>query len=149
MSPPSLPGDTITWPLGGNAVYLQSGSYLASPGSIDIDSKWGGAKTFFSKEGLFMLRCSGHGDLVVSSDGAVQAIDLAAGQRDTVDTGHMVGWGEGISDEVGKVGNWKSTMLSGGGLVVELTGPGRIDLQTRSPENFIDWLAPKLPANRS
>ena len=146
---PSLPGDIITWPLGGNTVYLQSGSYLASPGSIDIDSKWGGAKTFFSKEGLFMLKCSGHGDLVVSSYGAVQAIDLAAGQRYTVDTGHMVGWDEGVSYEVRKVGNWKSTMLSGEGLVVELTGPGRIYLQTRSPENFIDWLAPKLPANRS
>jgi uncharacterized protein (TIGR00266 family) len=94
---PSLPGDIITWPLSGNTVYLQSGSYLASPGSIDIDSKWGGAKTFFSKEGLFMLKCSGHGDLVVSSYGAVQAIDLAAGQRYTVDTGHMVGWDEGVN----------------------------------------------------
>jgi uncharacterized protein (TIGR00266 family) len=146
---PSLPGDIITWPLSGNTVYLQSGSYLASPGSIDIDSKWGGAKTFFSKEGLFMLKCSGHGDLVVSSYGAVQAIDLAAGQRYTVDTGHMVGWDEGVNYEVRKVGNWKSTMLSGEGLVVELTGPGRIYLQTRSPENFIDWLAPKLPGNRS
>ena len=146
---PSLPGDIITWPLGGNTVYLQSGSYLASPGSIDIDSKWGGAKTFFSKEGLFMLKCSGHGDLVVSCYGAVQAIDLAAGQRYTVDTGHMVGWDEGVSYEVRRVGNWKSTMLSGEGLVVELTGPGRIYLQTRSPENFIDWLAPKLPGNRS
>lgn len=28
---PALPGDIITWPLSGNTVYLQSGSYLASP----------------------------------------------------------------------------------------------------------------------
>ena len=146
---PSLPGDIIRWPLTGNTVYLQSGSYLASPGSIDIDSKWGGAKTFFSKEGLFMLKCSGHGDLVVSSYGAVQALDLVAGQSYTVDTGHMVGWDESVTYEVKKVGNWKSTMLSGEGLVVNLTGPGRIYLQTRSPENFIDWLAPKLPTQRS
>jgi uncharacterized protein (AIM24 family) len=41
---PSLPGDIIIWPLTGNTVYLQSGSYLASPETIDIDSKWGGAK---------------------------------------------------------------------------------------------------------
>jgi uncharacterized protein (TIGR00266 family) len=69
---PALPGDVITWPLTGNTVYLQSGSYLAAPGSIDVDSKWGGSKTFFSKEGLFMLKCSGVGDLVVSSYGAIQ-----------------------------------------------------------------------------
>ena len=64
---PALPGDIITWPIGDTPVYLQSGSYLASSGSVDIDSKWGGAKTFFSKEGLFMLKCSGGGDLVVST----------------------------------------------------------------------------------
>ncbi|MDC3332398.1 TIGR00266 family protein [Ilumatobacter sp.] len=146
---PALPGDIITWPLTGNTVYLQSGSYLASSESIDIDSKWGGAKTFFSKEGLFMLKCSGVGDLVVSSYGAVQAVDLAAGQSYTVDTGHMVGWNEGVSYEVKKVGNWKSTMLGGEGLVVHLTGPGRVYIQTRSPENFVDWLVPKLPTQRS
>lgn len=146
---PALPGDIITWPLTGNTVYLQSGSYLASPGSIDIDTKWGGAKTFFSKEGLFMLKCSGVGDLLVSSYGAVQAVDLVAGQRYRVDTGHMVGWEEGITYEVKKVGGWKSTMLSGEGLVVNLTGPGRIYLQTRSPSSFIDWLVPKLPTQRS
>ena len=146
---PSLPGDVITWPLSGNTVFLQSGSYLASPDSIEIDSKWGGAKTFFSKEGLFMLKCSGRGELVVSSYGAVQAIDLQPGQSYTVDTGHMVGWDEGVSYEVRKVGNWKSTVLGGEGLVVDLTGPGRIYIQTRSPQNFIDWLVPKLPTQRS
>ena len=146
---PALPGDIISWPLTGNTVFLQSGSYLAAPGTIDIDSKWGGAKTFFSKEGLFMLKCTGHGELLVSSYGAVQAIDLAAGQTYRVDTGHMVGWDEGITYEVKKVGKWKSTMLSGEGLVVHLTGPGRAYLQTRSPSSFVDWLIPKLPTQRS
>ena len=63
--------------------------------------------------------------------------------------GYMVGWEEGITYEVKKVGGWKSTMLSGEGLVVNLTGPGRIYLQTRSPNSFIDWLVPKLPTQRS
>ncbi len=146
---PALPGDIITWPLTGNTVYLQSGSYLASPGTIDIDSKWGGAKTFFSKEGLFMLKCQGTGDLIVSSSGAVHAVDLVEGQTYTVDTGHMVGWEEGVGYNVKKVGNWKSTMLSGEGLIVELTGPGRVYIQTRSPSSFIDWIVPKLPTQRS
>ena len=97
---PALPGDIIMWPITDKTVYLQSGSYLASPESIDIDSKWGGAKTFFSREGLFMLKCTGTGDLVVSSYGAVHAVDLAPGQSYTVDTGHMVGWEEGVGYEV-------------------------------------------------
>ena len=146
---PALPGDVITWPLQGNTVFLQSGSYLAAPGSIDVDSKWGGAKTFFSREGLFMLKCSGVGDLIVSSYGAIHAVDLQPGQTYVVDTGHMVGWDEHVTYEVQRVGNWKSTMLGGEGLVVRLTGPGRCYVQTRSPNNFIDWLVPKLPTQRS
>ena len=88
---PALPGDIITWPVQGRTVYLQSGSYLASPETIDIDTKWGGAKTFFSKEGLFMLKCSGDGDLVVSSYGAIHTIDLAAGQSVRISTTEKAG----------------------------------------------------------
>jgi len=146
---PALPGDIVQWSLSSQTVYLQSGSYLASSMGIDIDSKWGGAKTFFSKEGLFMLKCTGSGDLLVSSYGAIVTVDLAPGQTYVVDTGHMVGWQEGVTYEVKKVGNWKSTMLGGEGLVVRLTGPGRVYVQTRSPENFIAWLTPKLPTQRS
>jgi uncharacterized protein (TIGR00266 family) len=146
---PALPGDIITWPLTGNTVFLQSGSYLASPDAIDVDTKWGGAKTFFSREGLFMLKCAGTGDLVVSSYGAIHAIDLAAGQQYVVDSGHMVGWEEAVTYEVRKAGNWKSTILGGEGLVVALTGPGRIYVQTRSQDSFLDWLIPKLPTQRS
>ena len=43
----------------------------------------------------------------------------------------------------------ESTVLGGEGLVVVLTGPGRIYLQTRSPEDFLGWLIPKLPTPRS
>lgn len=146
---PSLPGDVIVWPLTGKPVYVQSGSFLAAPSTIDVDSSWGGAKTFFSREGLIMLKCTGSGDLVVASYGAIHGIDLAPGQRYIVDTGHMVGWEEGVSYEVRKVGNWKSTMLSGEGFVVELTGPGRIYMQTRSPVSFLDWLIPKLPQQQN
>lgn len=146
---PALPGDIVTWPIRDEEVFLQSGSYLASPASIEIDSKWGGAKTFFSKEGLFMLRCAGSGELVVSSYGAIHAVDLQPGQSYTVDTGHMVGWEAGVTYAVRKVGNWKSTLMGGEGLVVDLTGPGRCYVQSRSPESFVDWLAPKLPTQRS
>jgi uncharacterized protein (TIGR00266 family) len=146
---PALPGDIVDWTLDGGTVYVQSGSYLASSADIEVDSKWGGSKTFFSREGLFMLKVQGTGNVLVSSYGAIQALDLQPGQVYTVDTGHMVGWSEGISYEVKKVGGWKSTLLSGEGLVCRLTGPGRIYLQTRSPDSFLEWLIPKLPTQRS
>lgn len=144
---PTLPGDVVVWPMQGQTVYLQSGAYLASAATIDIDTQWGGGKTFFSSEGLFVLKVAGQGDLLVASYGAIHAVDLEAGQSLTVDTGHMVGWSESVTYAVRKVGNWKSTFLSGEGLVCDLTGPGRIYLQTRSQDAFLSWLIPKLPSS--
>lgn len=146
---PSLPGDVIHLPLAGHTVFVQSGSYLACGTGIEVDTKWGGAKTFFSSEGLFMLKCTGTGDLILSSYGAVKTLDLAEGQTHIMDTGHMVAFSEGTGYEVQKVGGWKSTLLSGEGLVVKLTGPGRVWMQTRSPGSFIAWLVPQLPTQSS
>lgn len=142
---PPLPGDMAHWPLAGQTVFLQSGSYVASSAGVEVDTSWGGGKTFFSGEGLIVLKVSGTGDLVISSYGAIHSVDLEAGQQYTVDTGHMVGWSEGVTYEVHKSGGWKSTLLGGEGLVCTLTGPGRIYLQTRSPQDFISWLVPQLP----
>ena len=141
---PPLPGDVVAWPISGSLL-VQSGSFLASSAGIEVDTSWGGAKTFFSREGLFILRVSGQGDVVLSSYGAIHAVDLEPGQTFTVDTGHMVAWTEGVGYAVRKVGSWKSTFFSGEGLVCDLTGPGRIYLQTRSQDAFLGWLIPKLP----
>ena len=145
---PKLPGDIIHLPLSGGAMLVQSGSWIASEPGVDIDTKWGGAKTFFSGEGLFMLHCSGAGDMLVSSYGAIVERQLQPGEVYTVDTGHIVAFDEGVTYAVRKVGNWKSTILGGEGLVTDFTGPGRLLLQTRSSQELIDWLTVSLPFSR-
>ncbi len=142
---PALPGDMIVVHQDGErALLVQSGSYIASSMDIAVDTKWGGAKTFFASEGLFLLRCSGQGTLILSSYGAIHELRLAAGQRYTVDTGHLVAFDEGIGFTVRAVGGLKSTLFSGEGLVVDLTGPGRVLLQTRSTDAFLTWLIPQV-----
>ena len=42
-----------------------------------------------------------------------------------------------------------TTLLSGEGLVATFTGPGTLWLQTRSPADFVGWLIPQLPTQRS
>jgi uncharacterized protein (AIM24 family) len=61
----------------------------------------------------------------------------------------MVAFDDSMKYEVSKSGGWKSTLLSGEGFVVRLTGPGRFYMQTRAPESFIAWLVPQLPGNRA
>ncbi len=141
---PSLPGDIHDLELRGQTIYVQSGSYIASSPEIEIDTKWGGAKTFFSREGLFLLKISGTGKLFLSSYGAIHEINLETGQKYIVDTGHMVSFDEGVGYTVKKVGGFKSTLLSGEGLVCELTGPGKIMIQSRSEAAFLSWLIPHI-----
>ena len=142
---PSLPGDVWAVELNGQTIYAQSGAYMASSPDIEVNTKWGGAKTFFSKEGFFLLRISGTGTVFLSSYGAIHEIALESGQRYTVDTGHMVAFDEGVGYSVRRVGGIKSTLFSGEGLVCELTGPGKIMIQTRSADAFLSWLIPQLP----
>jgi uncharacterized protein (AIM24 family) len=66
-----------------------------------------------------------------------------------VDTDHIVGMDSSVQFKVEKSGSWKSTILGGEGLVCNLTGPGRILMQSRSVSAFVGWLSPKLPTKSS
>jgi len=145
-----LPGDMTLVPLDGSGtVLVQSGSWTASDPGVDVDSKWGGGKTFFSGEGLVLLRCTGSGDLLVSSYGAIRRLDLVAGEVLTLDTGHVVAFDDSVQYAVRKAGSWKSTILGGEGLVTDFTGPGRVWLQTRNASELVEWMISKLPSQRS
>ncbi len=149
MVAPPLPGDITSISLQNEKLMVQSGAYIASESGITIDTKWGGAKTFFASEGLIMLHCSGTGKLLLSSYGAIHELSLGQGQSITIDTGHLVAFSEGIGFKVKPIGGLKSTLFSGEGLVVDLAGPGRILMQTRSMDAFLSWLIPKLPKSNS
>ena len=145
MFAPALPGDIAHLRLNGETVFVQSGSYMASSPDIEVDTKWSGAKGFFSKEGLFLLRASGMGDLFLSSYGGIHEITLNPGQSYTIDTGHMVAFDSTIDYNVRKVGGLKSTLFSGEGLVASYSGTGRLFMQTRSEDAYLSWLIPQLP----
>jgi uncharacterized protein (TIGR00266 family) len=146
---PPLPGDIAVIEMHGETLMVQSGSYLASSEGITVDTKWSGAKTFFGSEGLIMLRISGVGTLIVSSYGAIHHMDLDAGEEYVVDTGHLVTFEEHLRFDVKKVAGWKSTLFSGEGLVIELEGPGKLTMQSRSQDSFLSWLIPQLPTEPS
>jgi uncharacterized protein (TIGR00266 family) len=144
----SLPGDIAELDVAGT-MYVQSGSYLGSSVDIDVDAKWGGAKTFFGGEGLVLLQCRGNGTLLLSSYGAIDRYDLGDGERLCVDTGHVVAFSDSVQFDVRRVGGIKSTLLSGEGMVVDLTGPGTVLLQTRSLGALEAWVRALIPTPSS
>ena len=147
---PSLPGDMMVMDVTDDApLMVQSGAYIAATEGLEVETKWSGAKTFFASEGAVMLRVTGRGQLVVASFGALDEWTLGPGETYTVDTGHLVTMTEGIGFDVRKVGGWKSTIFSGEGLVVDLTGPGTFTTQSRSQDAFLSWLIPRLPSSKT
>jgi len=141
---PTFQGDIVVHELSQSAVMLQSTAYLCGSPTIELDAKWGGAKTFFGGEGLIMLKASGTGLLAFNSFGAIKEIDVDG--EFIVDTGHIVAFEDGLTFNVTKFGGgWKSFLLGGEGLVCTFSGKGKLWIQTRNATGFGQLLGSKLP----
>lgn len=144
---PGAPGDIAAIELNNQSFYVQSSSYLAGDASLTVDTKWGGAKSFFGGEGLFVMLVQGRGLLLVSSFGAIHRKTLRPGERYVVDTGHLVAW-EGTTQYTlrkAAAGFFRS-MMSGEGIVAEFTGPGELLIQTRNLAALAGLLRPFFPS---
>jgi uncharacterized protein (TIGR00266 family) len=141
-------GDVKAIDVSRQGMVLQSGAYLASSPNVVTDTKWQGLKGFLSERDLVMLHISGPGSVWITTFGGIIEMDLQPGESLAVDTGHLVGFPDNMQFSVRRVGGWKSTFLSGEGLVTDLTGPGKIFLQTRHLPAFVNTLLPYLPSSR-
>jgi uncharacterized protein (TIGR00266 family) len=135
---PGPPGDLEHLALSGETVFLQGSSYVASTPEVTVETKWQGLmKGFFSGESLFLIRCSGTGDLWFNTYGAILEIDVSGDY--VVDTGHIVAFTDGLDYSVSKVGGYKSLFLSGEGFVCRFQGEGKVWIQSRKAPAFIWW----------
>lgn len=142
---PGAEGDLEVLEMNGQfPVFLSSGAFLAAPPSVQIDTKWQGARGFFSGAGLFLLQASGYGPLFFSAYGGIHAVDVGP-YGYTCDTGHVVGFTGGLNYTVNKVGGLKSLFFSGEGLVCTFTGQGRLWISTRNSSSLVNFLHPFRP----
>jgi uncharacterized protein (TIGR00266 family) len=148
---PPAPGDIAAIEMQNQAFYVQSSSYLAGDLGLQIDTSWGGSRSFFGGEGLFVLQVSGTGLLLVSSFGAIYRRRLAHGERYVVDTGHLVAWEGHMQYGLRKAAQagWLRSLVSGEGIVAEFMGPGEILIQTRNLEAFGSLLRAMFPNQSS
>jgi uncharacterized protein (TIGR00266 family) len=148
---PGAPGDVAGIEMRGQTFMVQSSSYLAGDTSLVVDTKFGGAKSFFGGEGLFVLQISGTGILLVSSFGAIFRRKLRPGEQYIIDTGHLVAWEGHMQYNIRKAAKsgYLRSFLSGEGMVAEFTGPGEILIQTRNLAAFAGMLKPFFPSQGS
>ena len=140
---PSLPGDIAIYNLQGQDLVIQQTSYLCSATSVEIETKWGGFKSFFGEGKMFWIRAIGQGPVVVNAFGAIKEIDVDGAF--IIDTGHIVAFESTLDFKIKRVGSWFSTFFSSEGLVCRFEGRGKLFIQTRNPSEFGGLIGPKLP----
>ena len=141
---PALMGDIVHHPLMGGSLIVQGSSWLASGPGVEIDTTFQGiSNALFSGESVFWVRCSGRGDLLLNSFGAIYNIDVDG--EYVVDTGHIVAYEDTLSFTMSKASeSLLGSLLGGEGLVCRFKGRGRIYCQSHNPPSFGAALGSKL-----
>ncbi len=141
---PGLLGDIVHHRLNGGTVIVQGSSWLASSADIEIDATWQGlARGILGGERMFWVKCTGTGDLLLNSFGAVYEVNVT--ETYVVDTGHIVAFEDTLKFDIGKAGkSLVGSFLGGEGLVCKFRGQGRLYCQSHNPPSFGKVLGPKL-----
>lgn len=140
---PAFPGDVAVIDVGVDGpLTIQSGAYLGHEPTVNISVGVTSAQKVIMREGLFAMNCNGHGLLLIASYGGLERFELAQGHKLIVDTGHIVAWSQGMATRTGPMSGVVSSVLTGEGMVLELTGPGIVYLQSRAEEQLKSFLFP-------
>lgn len=122
--------DLAQW---GGTVIAQKDSFLCAARGVDVsialNRKIGAG--FFGGEGFILQKLTGDGLAFLHASGTLHEMELAAGERLRVDTGCLVCFQPSVSYDIQMVPGVKTALFGGEGLFfVELTGPGKVVLQT-------------------
>ena len=108
-----------------------------------------GARNLFGGEGGFIAHLTGTGQAVVAAYGSLDEHVLPPGQSVVVDSGHLVAYDDTVGMQVRTAGGLMTSVKSGEGLIVEMSGPGRVWTQSRNPNALVAWLTEVLPFART
>jgi uncharacterized protein (TIGR00266 family) len=137
----SFPGEIGMLELKNKEFIIKDKAYLMHVGEIELDTKFLGLKGLFSESGLFWLKAKGEGSLFLNTFGNIEVIELK-GEEILVDNSNILAYESTLNVELKKFGNWKSFLFGGEGVVFKFSGYGKVLIQTRSLENFVEKIYP-------
>jgi uncharacterized protein (TIGR00266 family) len=125
---------------------VTKGCWLASSAGVELQTKWGGFKGMFGGEGGFLIHAEGRGTIVLACYGALDTIELAAGESVVIDSGHVVAFAPTVQSALRKATTGViQTLKSGEGFVFDFTGPGWVMTQSRNPSALAAWMQQVMP----
>ena len=135
----AMPGSVLHREMRGDKFMLTAGAFLACTPGLELNTRFGGLRSFFSGEGAFMIEVAGQGDLFFNGYGGV--VEKQIEGEIIVDTGHVVAFDPSLSYQISGMGGLKQTLFSGEGLVMRFSGSGKLYLQTRHMGAMAGWLS--------
>ncbi len=124
---------------------VQSGAFVGSAGDLTLDTKWQGFTKGIFGSNLFMLKTMGTGTMFVNGWGGIISTNLEPGEKMILDNYQLVALSSTADYKVVKHGSFKNTIFGGEALVLEITGPGTVLLQTKNFMEFVRAIIPYLP----
>ena len=124
---------------------VQSGAYVGSTKDLTLDTQWQGFTKGIFGSNLFMLKTVGSGDMFVNAWGGIIIKELKDGEKMIIDNYQLVAMSSSATYKVTKHGGFKTTLFGGEALVIEITGPGKVYIQTKNIMEFVRALIPFFP----
>lgn len=149
----SFPGRILPMEFkGGQTLITQKRAFLAASDSINIEmhfrKKLGAG--LFGGEGFILQKLSGNGTAFLEVDGELKEYTLGAGEKMVIDQGYLFAMESTVSFDIERVKGVKNVLFGGEGLFVgNLTGPGKVYLQTMPIANVVNTIMASMPAGKS
>jgi len=124
---------------------VQSGAFVGSTTDLTLDTKWQGFTKGIFGSNLFMLKTVGSGQMFVNAWGGIISKKLEKDEKMILDNYQLVALSTTAEYRVTKHGGLKTTLFGGEALVIEITGPGTVYIQTKNIMEFTRALLPFLP----
>ena len=130
-------------------IILQKSAFLCSESTVDFSvffqKKFGAG--LFGGEGFIMQKISGNGLCFAEFNGHVLEYELAAGQQMLIETGNLAAMEATCDMDIVTVKGIKNKLLGGEGFFnTMITGPGKVWVQSMSPQEMANALARFLPS---
>ncbi|MCX6774001.1 MAG: TIGR00266 family protein [Candidatus Micrarchaeota archaeon] len=141
----TVPSEMMAIDLDGSLL-LGDGAYVAHTGDIKIGAKWGGFESFSVGSGLMFLYAKGKGMLYIAGFESMFTKELKANEIFYLDNSCFVGVTEGVSIEKFLAGrNLLTKVVGGEGIMLKITGPGKVFYSTQSLNGLASSLVKYLP----
>lgn len=112
---------------------VRDGAYLGHEGEIEIGAQFGGITSLVAGSGLFFMVLKGRGKVYINGDKYIFSKKLKKGEEIYIDNTSFLAADDSVTFRTKTFGDNLITKLFGGeGLILKITGPGRVYYQAQS-----------------